>query len=193
MRPAAIGDEQFAALLQKWAGWIFRRAKARAHLADLDPDDVYSESVLIAWDRRERFDPQRGHIATWLCIVVRTAATQLRRHRARSVRAYSGSILPDLWEHRHDADASSPLDIAADDGPDPADVAAEHERLATVRAAVDSLPPWRRELVRRKFFRGASAPADKFNEREREGLIAALNDLRELLPAPDRPAQSANL
>jgi RNA polymerase sigma factor (sigma-70 family) len=194
MQPAAtVSAEEYAALLAKWAGWVFRRAKAWAHLADLDPEDVYSEAALIAWDWRERFDPARGAFATWAAICVRSAASRLRRHRARSVRAYSGSILPDLWEHRRDVDPTAPIDLAIAAEPDPVDEAAEHELLAAVRAVVDSLPPWRRELVRRRFFRDHDAPADRFSEREREGLAAALDQLRKALPAPERPAQSANL
>ena len=105
----------------------------------LDAEDVVQAAFLSLWRGRDRFDPTRGELRSWLLgIVHNTAIDRLRRmdvHERR--RATSEGI-----EERLEA-------------PDRTDEEAQaRDQAARVRGALDALPPEQRHVIELAFFDG---------------------------------------
>lgn len=75
---AGTDADSFAAAVQPYTSRMIRLA---ARLAPrCGPDDIVQEALIRAWRHRERFDPERGSIASWLMAIV---ANEARRAGSR--------------------------------------------------------------------------------------------------------------
>jgi RNA polymerase sigma-70 factor, ECF subfamily len=120
---AALGEfyDAFAGLVNGLALRILRDAA--------DAEDVVQEVFLQVWRQAARFDPTRGSVEAWLCIIARTRALdRLRRRTAR----------------REDPEDEAPSFSAT---PKSA------EALA-VRKALDGLTPDQRKALELAYFEG---------------------------------------
>jgi RNA polymerase sigma-70 factor (ECF subfamily) len=101
--------------------------------------DALQDALVAAFRRAESY---RGDAAvtTWLHrIVVNACLDRLRRRKVRLA-----DPLPDDLDARDRADRATPVNAAT---LDPADVTVDHERRATVMAALDTLPPEQRAAL----------------------------------------------
>lgn len=84
IRRSRDSPAEFAALYDRHASVIYRYAARRA--GDFVADDVMSETFLIAFERRETFDPSREDARPWLFGI---ATNLLRRHHRAEARMLS--------------------------------------------------------------------------------------------------------
>ncbi|MFD0905107.1 RNA polymerase sigma factor [Actinomadura sediminis] len=75
--------ERFAQIFDRYHAAIHRYAAAR--LGASAADDVAAETFLAAFDRRDRYDPDRPEARAWLYGI---ATNLISRHRRREVRHY---------------------------------------------------------------------------------------------------------
>jgi len=93
--PSAFGE-----IFHRYAGAVHRYAARRA--GDAVADDVTSETFLIAFQRRARFDPAREDARPWLFGI---ATNLIHRHRiatARVLRAMERSVPEPVTTHHPD-------------------------------------------------------------------------------------------
>lgn len=82
----SVGDpDLFAVIYDRYFGEMFRYAAGR--LGRDVADDVASETFLVAFRKRDRFDPERGSVRPWLYGI---ATTLVRQHRREETRRYRG-------------------------------------------------------------------------------------------------------
>lgn len=128
-----VGDSaQFEVIMRRYNSRLFR--VARAIVADDDEaEDVVQEAYVRAWSKLDQFEG-RASFATWLTrIAVHEALARARRRR----REHAGSFGVGA------ADEGGPMvdgDEVRDAGPGPQELAAGHELLTVLQAAVDALP-----------------------------------------------------
>jgi RNA polymerase sigma-70 factor (ECF subfamily) len=99
-------------------------------------EDVQQQVFLEAWQRGERYDPERGGLLTWLLQIARSRAIDHLRRR--------------VPEPRDPASAVALADRADDFG---VDELLEHWRMA---GELDLLPGEEADLLRRRFYLGQS-------------------------------------
>lgn len=75
----------FAGVFDRHAATVHRYAASRSDRQTAD--DLMSETFLVAFERRERFDLERGEVRAWLLGIT---TTLLRKHRRVEARAYQG-------------------------------------------------------------------------------------------------------
>lgn len=56
-------------------------------LNDTDLEDIMAIGLARLWQARERYDPTKARLGTWLFVMARSAAVDLLRKRAREARA----------------------------------------------------------------------------------------------------------
>jgi RNA polymerase sigma factor (sigma-70 family) len=128
--PGALAEmyDQFGSFVFGLASRVIRDRRAA--------EDVTQDVFLSLWERPEAFDPERGHLRTFLGTVAHRRAIDLvRREEAR--------------RRRNARDAETVLPIPDVDELAIAIVTAEH-----VRAEVERLPPDQREAIELAYFAG---------------------------------------
>jgi RNA polymerase sigma factor (sigma-70 family) len=101
-----VGADDLAGMFDRHARELLRYCTRRigAQLAE----DVVAETFLVAYERRDRFDPDRGELLPWLYGI---ATNLLRRHRRTELRelreAARSSVVQD---ERHDESAADRID-----------------------------------------------------------------------------------
>jgi RNA polymerase sigma factor (sigma-70 family) len=136
-----VGDEAALAELYDRFGatalGIARRVTGDVHAAE----EAVQETFLWVWTHADRFDPARGTLRSWLAVLCyRRAVDWVRAEVAR---------------RRPVSDHGSGLAASAEEVALEAEEARLAEQLAhTVRAAVDTLPPAQRDVVRLLYFEG---------------------------------------
>ncbi len=68
-----------------------------------DADDVAQSALITAWQKRDRFDPERGSPRAWLLALTADHARRLRRHQARQP-APAAADLTSVTDHYPDSD-----------------------------------------------------------------------------------------
>jgi RNA polymerase sigma-70 factor (ECF subfamily) len=131
--PAALEALADAYTLPVYA--LVHRVLAGAGTAQ-DVEECTGDVLYLAWERAGRFDPGRAPLRTWLLMLAKYQALDLRRRLLRQ--------------------AGQPLAANPDPNPDTltqpeAALAAREEREA-VQQALDQLPPVEKELVYRRYF-----------------------------------------
>jgi RNA polymerase sigma-70 factor, ECF subfamily len=113
-------------------------------------EDVVQEAFLSIWRSGARYDSARGSVRTWvLGIVHHRGIDALRRAFVHERRRSGVEGVPETIE----ADVRTELE------------AARHEEAATIRAALDHLPPDQRQVIELAYFGG-------FTHTEIAGMLA---------------------
>jgi RNA polymerase sigma-70 factor (ECF subfamily) len=91
--------DQFAAIYDRYFTDIYRYMAGR--LGRDVADDLAAEAFLIAFRKRDRFDPARGEVRPWLYGIATTLVGQHRRKETRRYRALAraGRRAADSSEH----------------------------------------------------------------------------------------------
>ncbi|PPG33369.1 RNA polymerase subunit sigma-70 [Pseudoclavibacter sp. RFBB5] len=107
VQPAA-----FAELYDRHSRLVHRYAARRTN--EQIADDVMSETFLVAFEQRVRFDTTRGEVRAWLLGIATTLLKKHRRVEAREWRSFTASDAAALAEHRDfTPDAEARLDAGA--------------------------------------------------------------------------------
>lgn len=169
LRRVARGDEDaFEALYDRHTPVLLAVALRIVRVA-VDAEDAVQQAWVKVWQIAGEHDPERGSVAGWLLLVVRSRALDLWRARAT----------------RRRAEASAPPDDRV--GADPAHSAATSQAQQRVRLALQRLDPHFRQVLESAYFDGLSqtqiaerleTPLGTVKTWTRRGLLK----LRELLP-----------
>jgi len=131
VRASVEDPEQFEVVFDRHHGRIW------AYLARLGgrqcADDLASEVFLAAFARRDRYDPARGSVASWLYGIASNLARTWFRSHARAARAFARSATPDVV-----------LDAALDTIDD---ALTSREQFERVREALERLSVTDREVI----------------------------------------------
>jgi RNA polymerase sigma factor (sigma-70 family) len=122
--------EQFTAVYDKYFRDIYRYVAGR--LDTQAADDIAAETFLVAFGRRDRFDPGRGNLRPWLFGIATNLVARHRRTEARHYRALSHTGREPVIESHENRVVTS--------------VTAERMRARLVRALA-ALPPGERDVV----------------------------------------------
>jgi RNA polymerase sigma factor (sigma-70 family) len=77
--------EQFTAVYDRYFSDIYRYVAGRLDVQAAD--DLAAETFLMAFGRRDRFDPERGNLRPWLFGIATNLVARHRRKEARHYRA----------------------------------------------------------------------------------------------------------
>jgi RNA polymerase sigma factor (sigma-70 family) len=77
--------DQFTAVYDRYFADIYRYVAGRLDVQAAD--DLAAETFLIAFGRRDRFDPERGNLRPWLFGIATNLVARHRRKEARHYRA----------------------------------------------------------------------------------------------------------
>jgi RNA polymerase sigma-70 factor (ECF subfamily) len=103
----------------------------RMGFAQADAEELAQETFLAAWRQRERFDPARGALSTWVYVIARSRAlNELDRQRRQ----------PQRLDGRAE-NGTDPVDAIADDPArtDPERLAERGQQMAQLRRALQLL------------------------------------------------------
>lgn len=106
----------FATLYERHADAVFRYGASR--LGRDSAGDLTSESFLVAFERRDRYDPTVSSALPWLLGIATRLIRRRRREeavgwRALAVAAGLGGEGTARLEHRHDSDTDARIDAGA--------------------------------------------------------------------------------
>ena len=122
-------------IINKYARLLW--SVVRAILTSIAPEEEMEECVadvfIQLWNAPEKFDPRRGDLKTWLCLVARSRATDRYRRLSRE----STISLEDVWL----ADA---MDLT--------DSILSRERGQALVQAMAALPETDREILLRRYY-----------------------------------------
>ncbi len=135
--PIELAD--FERVYGQWAGRCFGLAMAMTTNRQL-AEDAVQEAFYTCWRQRDRFDPSRSPLGSWLVLLthhrVIDAVRREQRHRTVPVVDVIGD--PEL----------------VDTAPGPAAQAESADQRATIRAAMATLSPVQREVLVLAYFGG---------------------------------------
>ena len=92
--------QRFAAIYDRYFGEVYRYVSGR--LGRDVADDLAAETFLIAFRKRDRFDPVRGSVRPWLYGIATTLIGQHRREETRRYRALARAGRRVLDSESHD-------------------------------------------------------------------------------------------
>ncbi len=168
LRRVAQRDEAALGMLYDRFGGIVYALAHRIVGQQVDAEEVAMETFAQVWRDAGRFDPGRGTVAAWLCIIARSRAIDLVRSHSRRQRLAESVA-------REPVDAS----VGAHD-------VLQDERRQAVGAALAELPEAQREAIELAYYHGLSQteiaerlqqPLGTIKTRMRTGLLK----LREML------------
>jgi RNA polymerase sigma factor (sigma-70 family) len=133
-RLVAGDDDALAEVYDRWAALVHTVA-ARVTGDRAAAEDVTQEVFVQLWQRPERFDPARGTMRTWLCLLSRRRALDWVRRRSH--------------EHRR-----ATLEPPALDQPGVDEAVTWLAEAKAVREAVAALPEPHRVAVRLAYYQG---------------------------------------
>ncbi|MBI3411821.1 MAG: RNA polymerase sigma factor [Planctomycetes bacterium] len=139
--------EAFGVLLRRYEGELY--GYLRRYLGDAElAEDVFQNTFLQVFTKINRYDPDRP-VRPWLYTVATNQAIDALRRSAR-FQAMS------LDQEREDAAADSPqlLSLLESRGPNPLDQVQGEERGQLVRASVERLPEFLRQVVLLAYYQG---------------------------------------
>jgi RNA polymerase sigma-70 factor (ECF subfamily) len=144
-------------------------------------DDVTHDVFVRLWRRPDRFDAQRGELASYLRLMARSRALDLWRERQAAGRAQDR--LTAVVERAEQTSQGEPvLEAIAD------------ERARTVRTALGALPEAQRQAVVLAYWGGLTAeeisrrvdvPLGTVKSRIRLGLTKLRDTVSDVLPEPE--------
>jgi RNA polymerase sigma factor (sigma-70 family) len=92
--------ERFTAVYDRYVRDVYRYVAGR--LGTQAAEDVVAETFLVAFGRRDRFDPERGGLRPWLLGIATNLVARHRRAEARHLRALAeagGASAPAVDSH----------------------------------------------------------------------------------------------
>jgi RNA polymerase sigma factor (sigma-70 family) len=94
--------DQFAVIYDRYVDEVYRYVAGR--LGRDVAEDLAAETFLVAFRKRDRFDPARGRVRPWLYGIATTLVGQHRREETRRYRALAraGRRVPDSAESHDD-------------------------------------------------------------------------------------------
>ncbi|GII94719.1 RNA polymerase sigma factor [Sinosporangium siamense] len=104
----------FAVLYDRYFGEIHRYAAGR--LGTQIADDLAAETFLVAFRRRQSFDPSRGDVRPWLYGIATNLLAQHRRSEARRLEALQRSPAGDVAEDGHEERVTARVTAASAQG-----------------------------------------------------------------------------
>lgn len=160
--------------LPKFRGYL--RLLARSHLADnhqgkVDPSDIVQQTMLEAYDQRERFAGNDDQLAAWLRQILVNNVADAMRALARQCR---------------DAKRERSLDAAVDDSfvkvhewlaaeqTSPSEQAMRSEKLLSLADALEALPSAQREAIILHHIHGWTLARTAEHLRRGESAVAGL-------------------
>jgi RNA polymerase sigma-70 factor (ECF subfamily) len=131
----AVGSlpDELSVLYQRYGPAAYRLAVRRVHDRDLAAD-VVQEVFLSLWRARHSFEPERGSIGGFLGTLVQRRAVELLRRRA-------SWPATELLNEQH-------AETLRDESAGPDQLACDQDQQARVLAAIDRLPPAKRQALR---------------------------------------------
>ena len=135
-RVRAGETEYFSELVLKYRGALFSRMKR--HLGNNEEaEEAKNEAVMRAFERLDRYDPEKAKFYTWLLAIARNIAFSMLRTRTRKPVCIS--------QDPEEEETTVPEHPTVSN--DPAKIYRAKCRFAKLQEFVKSLPPARRELV----------------------------------------------
>jgi RNA polymerase sigma-70 factor, ECF subfamily len=139
--------EAFGALVRRYEGELF--GYLRRYLGDGDlADDVFQNTFLQLYTKIQQYEPGRP-VKPWLyAIATNQAIDALRREgRHQTVRLYEG-------DDARDGDAPNLATLLESRGPGPMEHLQAEERKQLIRATVDKLPDFLKQVVILAYYQG---------------------------------------
>ncbi|MGD1900838.1 MAG: sigma-70 family RNA polymerase sigma factor [Geitlerinemataceae cyanobacterium] len=164
------GDRQaLGTIYDRHGGLVYALALKVLHRPS-EAEDLTQEIFLLLWNK-QKFDPQRGKLSSFLSMLTRSRAIDRLRSRKRSQTFIHrwGSVMTDRT-----------LDT-------PFDSASLEERRATVRDALEQLPEKYRQILELAYYEGMSQseiakqlvlPLGTVKTRSRQGLLTLRKQLQ---------------
>lgn len=135
--------ESFALLVRRYEGELY--GYLRRYLGDADlASDVFQNTFLAVFKKAGQYEAGRA-VRPWLYTIATHQAIDAMRRLGRR----PASRLDDLFESEHDENWHS---LLASPGPGPLDRAETEERRRAVRASVEELPEFLRQVVTLAYF-----------------------------------------
>ncbi|MFC0527416.1 RNA polymerase sigma factor [Phytohabitans kaempferiae] len=135
-RLVAGDGDALAEAYDRWSGLIHTLALRITDDAAA-AEDITQDVFVGLWQRPEAYDPERGALRTWLCMLARSRALDWTRRRETRARYHAAAGA---------AAASSYADID--------DLVIWHTETKVVREAVRALPDLQRQAVHLAYYRG---------------------------------------
>lgn len=153
-RLAARDQAALAEIYDRYAGWVFGMA-VRVLGDSASAEEVTQDVFLKLWHAPDRWQPQRGRLATWLLTLARHSAIDRLRHERRQAPA------PAL-----DLDALSEMLGAPSETEQEGWLSGE-----ALRPLIDQLPPEQRHALDLAYFKGMTQSEIAAHLREPLGTI----------------------
>ena len=102
-------------------------------------EDIVQEAFLSMWRSRSRFEPQRGSLRSWVLGIVHHRGIDALRRNTVQNRRQAGA---EAEEERREAAATTEVEVI------------RRQEAATVRAALDRLPPEQSRVLELAYFAG---------------------------------------
>src|SRR5262249_37625806 len=138
-RLLAGDDDALAEAYDRWSTLVYSLAM-RITVDHAAAEDVTQDVFVHLWQHPDRYDPQRGALRSWLCLLARSRALDWVRRRRAQDRYHAAAA------------AIAPMSAEVDDG-----VVCQAEAKA-VREAVTALPDRQREAVVVAHYPGRARP-----------------------------------
>ena len=145
-------EAALAALYDRHGGAVYATAM-RVSGNDTIAAEVVQDTFLGLWNRAERYDPERGSLATWLQAIARNRAIDRFRMTARRVptttfSSFTGAATDNDSERISDwLAASGELVAAGEPEPTPELALDGVEQRESIRRAMGSLGPLERQVI----------------------------------------------
>jgi RNA polymerase sigma-70 factor, ECF subfamily len=158
-----LGNQAAFEILYKRYGKLVYNLASKILNHPQEAEEITQDIFLSLW-RQEQYNPQRGSLSSYLCLLTRSRA--IDRVRSRNSRQ---KVL-ERWQHTVDREP----------GITPFENANLWERQAIVRQAIKNLPPAQRQVLEMSYFSGLnqaeiakqlSIPVGTVKSRSRQGLI----------------------
>jgi RNA polymerase sigma factor (sigma-70 family) len=170
-RLLAGDDDALAEAYDRWSALVYSLAM-RITADHAAAEDVTQDVFVHLWQHPDRYDPHRGALRGWLCLLARSRALDWLRRRRAQDRCHTAAA------------AIAPAPAGVDDG------ILWQTEAKVIREAVASLPEGQREAVLLAYYRGRTYREVARDLDIPEGtakwrLRAALSRLADCLAAED--------
>jgi RNA polymerase sigma factor (sigma-70 family) len=138
LQAVQVGDRRaYTKLYEQTFSQVYAVARSLLPSSD-DAKEVVCDVYLYVWQHADRYDESRGSIKTWLTIIARNRAIDLRRHQ--------------FAECLDAAEQKQVSECLYGETCDPHAIVAQLQTQQVLRRAMKSLTPLRRQLIGLAFF-----------------------------------------